>query len=187
MLCERIADAAPLSGRRDTLVHALELLHERKPEGAVLVEIGTTRSAQPRAQRLDGWATRLFAWYARETAGRVIAVDPTLEAIEAAKRVCGDLQPHVEFVAERGEVWAQGYRGDVDLLYLDGPNQAQAHLDVYEHLRDQPLVVVVDDVIDEQYGPKGRLVVPHLLERGYEMSRLTIGPGGQAVLVRSET
>lgn len=136
--------SAPASGRRETLLDALRLLHELEP-GALIVEIGTARNPSQAALEGDGWATRIFGWYAERTGGRVISIDPSRRAIRNAQTICRDWRSVIDFRCERAESVAPKL-GHIGLLYMDGPSRTDVHMDVWRKLRYRPRLVLIDDV-----------------------------------------
>lgn len=164
-----IGCGAPESGRRTTLVEALRLLHDHQPTGAHIVEIGTSRNTTPAACKSDGWATRVFAWYAAHTAGLVTTIDNRTEALERAYAICGEWADAVLFRCGEAVDVVRALDTPPDLLYLDGPPEPHLHLDVYRALPDHPPLVLIDDVLDEQFRPKGELVADQMLRDGYRL------------------
>lgn len=157
---------APKSGRRATLVNALERLYDRRPEGAHIVEVGTTRNLSPQACASDGWATRVFAWYADGTGGRLTTIDNRTSALKTARALCGAWSDSVEFVC--GD--ALGHIADmngIDLLYMDGPADAEFHFRLYRALASRPPLVLFDDILDLSYRVKGETAIPAMLRDGY--------------------
>lgn len=178
---------APGSGRRDTLVAALEALFARTPESAHIVEVGTSRNASPAAELADGWGTRMFGWYAAQTNGRVTSIDTRPQALANARKVVGPWGGPVTFVQGRAEDVVAG-RAPIDLLYMDGPSDAQVHLDIYRALPEPAALVLWDDIVLESDPPgrwpkwppkgtwewpkwaiKGTLAIPEMLEDGYRI------------------
>lgn len=160
---------APPSGRRDTLVAALEVLHKLALPGETrIVEIGTTRDLRPIACLADGWATRVFAWYIAQVHGRLFVVDTDAFAIACAKEVVGPYLPWMRWRQGTGEGLLADHIDPIDLLYMDGPAAAQPHLDMYRALQVRPRLVLFDDV-GPDFGPKGSLAIPAMLEDGYQL------------------
>ena len=180
MTADEIDRDAPQSGRRRTLVLALQALHERAP-GGLIVEVGTSRNPNRSAMLADGWATRVFAWYAEQTGGSVISIDNNPRAIQSAMRICGRYADRVRFVRARAELVVGGL--EPDLLYMDGPSDAAVHLAVYHALRHTPRLVLWDDIIlpgetgpkwpprgrHAPYAVKGELAIPAMLDDGWTL------------------
>lgn len=192
---EWITEGAPESGRRATLVEALEELHKLVPEQAHIVEVGTARNLSPEACTNDGWATRVFAWYATETGGRLTTIDNRRLTMGRSREVCGGWADVVTFVCADAVVFADELRG-VDLLYMDGPSDAKMHLGLYRALPEHPRLVLFDDIVlpgepvgvwpkwppegvTEQWAVKGALAIPAMLEDGY---RIVFAKGRQVLL-----
>lgn len=157
---------APQSGRRSTLVAALERLYDRKAKGVHIVEVGTARNLSPQACASDGWATRVFAWYAAGTGGKLTTIDNRASALKTARALCSEWSDSVDFVC--GD--ALGHTADmngIDLLYMDGPADAEFHFRLYRALGSRPPLVLFDDIIDASYRVKGETAIPAMLGNGY--------------------
>jgi hypothetical protein len=166
---EAIARNAPESGRRATLVRALELLHDaRAGQPSVIVEVGTSRGIIPLACITDGWATRVFAWYASQAGGKVLTMDIQERAIRAARQLCAAWEQSVEFlVASADDVLPT--LTQIDLLYMDGPADAEDNLRIYRSLPFLPRFVLWDDVIGwESWDPGPLKLAP---PRWYEAAQ----------------
>jgi hypothetical protein len=135
---------APESGRRDTLIAALKRLHEIEPGGRI-VEIGTSRNASDAALQSDGWATRMFGWYALQSGGSVVSIDPNPRAIRNACLICADYGALIDFRCMPSEQAVLSL-GPVALLYMDGPSRTDVHIDTWRALDQKPPLVLIDDV-----------------------------------------
>lgn len=171
---EHIHLLCPPSGRRDTLVAALELLHQTNAPGEEvrIVEVGTSRDARPIACLADGWATRVFAWYCSalpDGQGRVISIDPEPHANAAALRIVGEYAPWLVQHQMFAQDFLGGFKPRIDLLYMDGPHtddhihSATVHLEIYRALLKPPRLVLFDDV-----DVKGAEAIPAMLADGWE-------------------
>lgn len=179
---QRIATELPTSGRRESLVVALERLWDRTAGSApTIVEVGTIRGPTTSRCVGDGWATRAFAWYAHHTGGRVTTIDPDRRAIAAAQKVC-QRWPVVTFLTAKAED-VIGQFAHIDLLYMDGPPDAVVHFAIWNSLECRPGLVLWDDIVTDGEGRdndlrhpgprhgmwqvKGALTIPHMLRDGY--------------------
>jgi len=175
MKTEHIHLLAPASGRRDTLVAALEALHELGVEHPYLVEIGTSRDPTPAGCLADGWGTRMLGWYASQTEGAVVSIDPAWKACRSAHQVVGEFASWVTIRQEYAEKVLPTLSRRIDLLYMDGPHgndyafSARIHLEFYRALRCKPRLVLFDDIKDPTFGVKGTLAVPAMIADGYEL------------------
>jgi hypothetical protein len=175
MLTEHIHLLAPPSGRRDTLVAALELLHAMAIPHPFIVEIGTSRDPTPAGCLADGWGTRMFAWYASQVEGSVVSIDPAWKACRSARQVVADLATWVTIRQEYAEKVLPTLKERIDLLYMDGPHgadysfSARIHLEFYRALNAPPRLVLFDDIKTPDYGVKGTLAIPAMIADGYEL------------------
>lgn len=174
---EHIHLLAPPSGRRDTLVAALELLHETNVPGQEvrIVEVGTSRDLRPSACLADGWATRVFAWYAAQVDGRVISIDPEPHANACALRIVGEFAPWLIQQQLLAQDFLAGFRARIDLAYMDGPHRDDTtdpggvHLAMYRAAfgacpEGPPRFVLFDDA-----DAKGGDAIPAMQEDGYTL------------------
>jgi hypothetical protein len=171
---------APESGMRETIVAALKLMHERTP-AAPIVEIGTSRNKKPHAMMADGWATRVFAWYAAEAGGSVVTIDPRRVAIRASEEICAPWKRVVRFVCDDAVTVAPSLP-QAGLIYMDGPGGIGLHLRIYRALAHRPGLILYDNVPVwplGDYKGKGSRSIPAMLEDGY---RLVWQRAGQALL-----
>lgn len=179
-----IANGAPASGRRSTIVQTLELLYDATGGGpARIIEVGTLRDARAAACAADGWSTRIWAWYAQQVGGRVISIDPDPSALNAARTVLGTQYRGVVRFVRRYATDVIGQFLPADLLYLDGPPEPETHLEIWDAVESAPPdFVLFDDILDaDTFAVKGALAIPSMLAAGY---RLTFVRDRQALLTR---
>lgn len=181
---------APPSGRRNTICATLALLSTVTTQ-PVIVEVGTARSRLGMVS--DGWATRVWGWYAGQHGGQAHSIDCDQLAITNARRLCGDT---VHFIQARAEQ-VIGKFPAIDLLYMDGPNDAAIHLAIWRALTCRPRLVLWDDIIGPGasvpgatpalldarkaalwqhltrtaplWAVKGELAIPEMLRAGYDV------------------
>lgn len=188
---EQIRENAPPSGRRDTLLSALEALHDATDGGSChIVEVGTTRNLRPRAMIYDGWATRLFAWYAHESGGRLTTIDTNQRAIQASKKLCQQWASAVTWVHGDARTALAGI-DSIDLLYMDAVSEPTMHMEAWQALTCRPALVLWDDIVTpgdmcpgaepgevkpfpppgetRQWAVKGALAIPAMLSDGYQV------------------
>lgn len=130
---------------------------------AVIFELGTVRNKSEAARESDGWSTLWWARYVAEHGGHVWTWDKQ-QRPNVLARVLGPLREHVTAI----EADASAMSGSCDLLYLDGPNEPAPHLAVFQAC-PSPLVLC-DDVVDDDFGPKASSVVPAALAQGYRIA-----------------
>lgn len=154
------------TGRSSDLLAGLAYL-DGTPD-PVIVEVGSTRDTREAARWSDGWATLTFLEYTEKHGGAVHTVDvkPRLDALRTVTgRHFPRLTTHVADVLS----W-NGWPSRVDAIYLDGPNEAAPHL----HATTQAVargceLVIFDDVVEADYGPKATTAVPYLEALGWRI------------------
>lgn len=156
----------PDSGRRDTLIEALQAL-DGQP--ARIVEVGTSRNTNPASMESDGWATRVFAWYAAATSGTVATIDNRAIAVRNARQICGPWADRVVFLEGDALDLAPVVAIGSDLLYMDGPPDPAWHLSLWRAINLPIPLVLFDDVLDNSFRVKGAEVIPEMLDQGYEL------------------
>lgn len=162
---------APPSGRRPGLVAALEAVHESwdRTREMRIVELGSTRDTRPIACIADGWSSRVFAWYCANVNGMLYSVDMNPEATEAVRDIVGEYRPWLRAQTKDGKSFLANYRAWMDLLYMDGPSDAQFHLDAYRGMKVRPRFVLFDDVAGAEFVPKGTTAILAMCQDGYEL------------------
>ncbi len=162
---------APPSGRRPQLVAALEALHESwdRQREIRIVEVGSTRDLRPIACIADGWSSRVFAWYVATVNGIFYSVDTDPRATEAVREVVGEWRPWLRAETKEGRAFLGNHKAPIDLLYMDGPSDADVHLAIWEAMKIRPRFVLFDDVSGEQYVPKGTKAIPAMIRAGYQL------------------
>ena len=175
---EHIALLCPPSGRRPALVAALEALHRwhlaRPQQEVLIVEVGASRDGRwPYGCLADGWSTRCWCWYASAVGnGRVLTLDPDINALDTTKRICGEWWPFLVIRKAKAQEAMGLITRPISLLYLDGPSEADTQLSCWRNVLPdcRPPLVLIDDCHGDGYSPKGTLVVPVLLRGGYEIA-----------------
>ena len=141
--------------------------------GRVIVEIGTIRDPQPKAQMTDGWATLKWA----STGLEVHTVDLDPRAIGIARTLTD--RSNVKYHLADGVKFLTDFQKPIDLLYLDGPDADQngQSLALEMFMAAGPILskealVLIDDCDKchrwEGRG-KGELVIPHAIECGFQI------------------
>lgn len=150
------------TGRSEAILAGLA----HAPPAPIIVEVGSTRNSSDAARLSDGWATLTFAEWVRDHGGVVHSIDPRPRMGEIQK-VLGGLSVFVH--PSKIESWTS-WPDPVDVLYLDGPNHPEPHLAAArEAVARGCTVVLCDDVIHADYGPKATTAVPYLLGQGFEI------------------
>lgn len=191
--------ASPPFGRRVSLMHALELLHERrgfKPaeRGApLIVEIGTSESYNP-----DGLGNAMlaFAFYAGKHRARIKSVDA--QCIENSRKILERFVPEFagipEFTLADAFDWAPGIRERIDFLYMDASFELSCdpsygsfarrfadtipswYVELFRQFNPacfQPgALMLFDDTDPATYYGKGIHLIPTLLAEGWRQVSL---------------
>lgn len=164
----------------ETLVRLCELTGGAPVQ---IVEVGTIRDSRPSGAQGDGWALCFWGEYVRLFGGRVTSIDSDSEAFAHARKVAKPWLQYIDFIVGRGED-VLSTLSVINLLYLDGPPDAEPHLRMWEALRVRPLLVLFDDILESRdFTVKGTLAIPRMLTDGY---RLIFVRGRQALLERSQ-
>ena len=153
-----------------------------------LVEIGTVRRL-PSDPDLpgDGNSTSVFAWYIKNYAGRLTAVDISEESIKNCKENLASqnlLTSNIELLCQDGLQFLKDYDKIIHGIYIDAldyddkeghgkDNSANFHLEAFK-LAEKNLiansVIMFDDIVGPNYEGKAKKVIPYALETGnYEI------------------
>jgi len=169
-----------ISGRETPRIYiqqALGRLGSPPPERTI-VELGSLRHALTHDVLVEleaecclyGHSTLHWA----RSGHRVFSVDIDAHASALTREICGDYS-NVTVMTDDGIHFLQNFDGTIDLLYLDaweakpGTDFAERHLEAFEAARFKLgnwHMILIDDT-DIEDGGKGRLLVPRLLELGY--------------------
>lgn len=182
----------PPTGRL-ALLKALNMLRPN----LTIVEVGMTR--QEGNWKGDGYSTPLFAYHVEKNQGSFYSIDIDPEAIKVSKRIMSNygIEGRNTFLicADAISFFLHDPISDIGLLYLDawdytGDNGTRSesmikHLELFQLVEpylDDGALVVVDDIFDEEYTGKGKLLIPYMLSVGYKI----LEKGYQVILKKSE-
>lgn len=181
--------------RRDTLRRTLELLDQRKAE--TLVETGVARRGLTQA-RSDGASTIVFGLWASRYAAQLHSVDIDPEAIETAREELEkqEIAEYVGLHVSDSVQFLKEFERPVDFLYLDSfdydvsdPDKQREsqehHLSEFRAIENRlhhDSIVLIDDC-RRPGGGKGKLVIPYMQGRGWEVEMNKF----QVLLVKSES
>ncbi len=167
---------------------AIKLFKER--DGRVIVEIGCNRMKlnHPIEENnhqccCDGHSSVLLA----QAGGVFYTCDINPDAIKITTEAIQHF-PHVNIVLKDGVKFLRNFPMNIDLLFLDFidvdlPGCAEKHLAAYKAVKrrlHEKTVVIIDDCdvsfVDgklqpfvEEFGGKGRLLVPHMISEGWKV------------------
>jgi predicted O-methyltransferase YrrM len=161
-------------GRYGTMRGALDLLAERRPGKATIVEIGTSRDENVGG----GHSTFKFGEYLSRQGGVLHSVDISAEAIDFSRRATADYLPWIRHHVSDPTAFLARFDGQIDLLYLDGLDSTPGHEEVAAKKQLEEIqtalpklspeaVVLLDDAALPLEG-KTRLSSAFLEERGFE-------------------
>lgn len=168
---------------RDGFVPAFEDLLSRNHD-SIIVEIGTQRYYCSNTD--GGGSTHLFAWYINRYGGQLYSVDDNKINVDNGLRELKKrklLSNNVHIVNDGCIDFIKGFRGKIDLLYLNSRDYRGAECDLKESeekmlqqfkfcegLLAEDALVLVDGVTnDVTYEGCGRLLIPYLMEKNYKL------------------
>ena len=133
-----------------------------------VLEIGRMRNTAPFSEASDGWSTLQFARNSKVEVLYSVDNDPkTLKVCEQYPELADGKVVFAERVEDLR--WDQ-----VDLLYLDAENSANATVGHYESMKGgliDSAVILIDDVYSPD-GNKGNLIIPLLEKEGYMIEKI---------------
>lgn len=184
----------PPYGRKETFEKTLELLDST--QYPTIVEIGMSRNKEYWLQ--EGHSTPLFAWYAAQKKGVLYSVDINQTAVDTCHNILKNYnipENSYKLLCTDGIDFLKKFRGKIDLLYLDAWDynladseigekerlfSEQSHLKCFyqasSFLHPRSLVLLDDIFNSENYHGKGRLLIPHLLNNGYDLDPVSYTP-----------
>ena len=193
-------EQAPVFGRRIGIKYALELLQSRKPEGATIIETGTSNCIGGCQIAGQGEATPAFAWYSQMYNGFVHTIDVLQLALSnCEKLVAGRVEaPHkvVYHLGVASDV-IPTIEGEIDLLYIDSSDDPQVCLAEFNAAKGKftpQTILFIDDmhvVGENEHGlyfrGKGELVHKMLISSGDWKVAYYWREGGQVIMVRADS
>jgi len=151
-----------------------ETLALLKPESTI-VELGTIRDSNPKAEFTDGWST--LQWYLAghevhsiDTDFRALKICELTLRLETTPRTKLPVFPylvHCNALAFLREMWPK-LDAPIDLLYIDAPigqEAADCFMLADKWIQEGGLVLVDD--IEENHTQRKELLLPAILEAGY--------------------
>jgi len=157
--------------------------------GIQILEIGSMRVNTEEYAKGDGHSTLHFAQFAQDTESIFTSVDLDISCADAALEEAG-LRYDVNLVQHDGLQFMQNTWNFFDFIYLDGPDDAEYTLKLFEQaerLCKSGGIIALDDCEDyeevehKQDAEKGRLLIPELRKRNIPVLRT-----GKKVVVVSE-
>lgn len=171
-------------GRGDSFKNALTRLHSKNIVDPIFVEIGTTRGGYGGGPYGDGWATLAWCWYANKFGGQVHTVDVDNNCLEQCRHITSKFESVINYHHMSGVQFLEDFKPAIDFLYLDGSDDPQEMLDEYNSAWLKNSTLILLDDIPENFleAGKGRLVIPELLDNGWEMVYHDTTPGVMQML-----
>lgn len=165
-----------------------------KNDGKVIVEVGSMR--KPCLHELDeyeheccndGHSSLLLARAAKEF--HTVDIEPTHSRLTLKELKRCNLLSHSNVYNGDGIKFLTDFKSKIDLLYLDAwdvgfAGYAEKHMEAFQVAEDklsEKCVILIDDTDvdytpekgfhndEESLGGKGKLLIPYLLQRGYEL------------------
>lgn len=172
----------PPTGRNSSFEKTLELLYETFGSTPInIVETGTIRENSEEKRYGDGWGTLNWQHYSINTNSKVWSVDNNTVSIDAAKSVVPETE-NIKYILSDSIEFLHNFKEKIDLLFLDSYDYCGDEDNInycLNHTLNEAIValpklsenafVLVDDVFDVSFGGKGKLVVPYLLDNGFEL------------------
>jgi len=163
------------SQKYDSFKAALNLLHQRVPEDANIVETGTQRVIDDPG----GCSTLLFAAYCNRYGGQLTTVDNDPQHMVVAKIATAAYALSIKYAVQDSVEFLRAYPGRIDLLYLDSfdcspvgdSSAAQVHqveeFRAAKHALGRDSILLMDDN-NFPSGGKTRLLKMQLPNEGWE-------------------
>jgi hypothetical protein len=168
-------------GRGDSFANSLSLLLEmNKIDYYVIVEVGTTRGGYGGGPKGDGWATLAWAWFTNKYGGEVHTIDIDDNCLDQCKAITKNYS-NIMYHNCTGEEFLKSFKSKINLLYLDGSDDVNEMVDEYESCKELLLnssLILLDDIpIDYETSGKGQLIIPILLNDGWNIEYHDVTPG----------
>lgn len=185
------------------IAQAIELLKEI--DGKVIVEIGSMRQDLKHALNEvhpccnDGHSSALWAQTGLEF--HSVDIDPNCTRIVSKTLAQLGCVSNSKAYTTDGIGFLRDFEGTIDLLFLDAwdigtPSYAESHLEAWEAAKDKLAathIILIDDTdvdyvgkelefIDGAMAGKGRLLIPRLIQEGYEV----LTAGRQTLLIKRD-
>ena len=185
----------PKYGRKLTMdIVADSLSHIHCP---VILEIGMTRIKDNWLH--DGYSTIFFSWIVNQYNGELYSIDINPNAIETCRQILEEhelFSDNVHLINQDALNYLDTFDKKINVLYLDGwdytvtdprartvedphinhisETSHLVSLQKVEHLLVPGSMIIVDDVLNNStfYG-KGKLVIPYMIENGYELNPIS--------------
>jgi len=183
----------PITGRNNSFLNVLEILHKEYQEPITIVETGCIRNSTEEAKMGDGWSTLNWEYYAIKTNSKVYTVDISESYIAKSKEIVKPSK-FVEYHVGDSVRFLEEFKGKIDFLFLDSfdycgdeNNIKACHNHSLNEIKaawsklNNKCFVLIDDVFDDKWTGKGFLTIPYLLEKGFELIHFI---DGQVLLKR---
>lgn len=167
--------------RRDTFKRSLEILEAVKAK--TIIETGTSREGLHGAKS-NGAATIVFGKWAKQNDAFLHSVDISETSVGAAQAEVNrqNLQSHVQIHLSDSLAFLEGFKDEVDFLYLDSYDYS-ADIEVQKKSQEHHLkefitienqlhknsIVLIDDC-DLPNGGKGKLAIEYMLKKDWKIA-----------------
>lgn len=175
-----------VTGRNLSFPRVKKILEGKKIN---IIETGSVRGLEDHSRMGDGWSTYHWLEHSQKTGSNVWTVDIHSHAVNMTNKLKEKYFPDVNnFQAILGDSieFLKGFTEKIDLLFLDSfdycgdeENINKCHLHslnefkASEEKMTEGSYVLIDDVFNSDWDGKGKLCIPYILSRGYELVYFT--------------
>ena len=171
----------PVTGRNDSFTKVISILREAYDRPITIVETGCIRKPTDEGKYGDGWSTLNWDYYSKDTKSQVHVVDNNADHLAASKTIVPE-SDRVKYYLNDSVEFLRSFEGKIDFLFLDSydycgdeKNMRLCHyhslnevMVSWDKLNDQ-CFILFDDVFDSDWSGKGKLSIPFLLDKGFEL------------------
>lgn len=171
----------PVTGRNDSFTKVISILREAYDRPITIVETGCIRKPTDEGRYGDGWSTLNWDYYSKDTGSQVHVVDINADHLAASKTIVPESDRLKYHLGDSVE-FLRSFHGKIDFLFLDSydycgddKNMRLCHyhslnevMVSWDKLNDR-CFILLDDVFDSEWNGKGKLSIPFLLDKGFEL------------------
>ena len=175
----------PYTGRNESFLKVIEILCKEYKSPITIVETGCIRNITEESKIGDGWSTVNWEYYCKKTNSKVFVVDINSQHIAQSKSIIPE-STFVEYIESDSVEYLKRFSGKIDLLYLDSydycgdmENIIKCHNHSLNEVKasfnklNEKCFILIDDIFNEQWDGKGKLSIPYLLDKGFQLVYFT--------------